>query len=163
ERAEILDLAHAPGDRRADGVLALSPHPRVGHHLLEAEAELAGFGIDADDFDIDDVADLYKFAGLDAATMGDFADVEQTIEAAQIDEHAVVHDAAHRAAPHLAFGELFHQLRLHLLLFALEDVAAANDQVFRVSIELRDLGLQFLVHQAVEIGLEINIDLPGRH
>ena len=104
EGAEILDLADAAGDRRADGVFVLGADPGVGHHLLEAQTELAGFRIDANDFHIDDIADFDELTRFDPAAVGDFADVKQAVDAAQIDEGAVIHDAAHRTAADLALG-----------------------------------------------------------
>src|SRR5437667_7193968 len=75
ERAEVFDFADAPGHRRAHRIFILRADPRVGHHLLEAQAQLSGFFVDADDLHIDGVADLHEFAGLDAAAVRDLAHV----------------------------------------------------------------------------------------
>src|SRR5204863_2032215 len=69
ERAETFDLGDAASDRRAGTILRFRADPRVGHRLLERETELSGFAIDADDFDVNQIADFYEIAGLDAAAM----------------------------------------------------------------------------------------------
>src|SRR5439155_2710184 len=103
-----------------DGVLALRADPGVGHHLLEAETEFSGLLVDADDFDINDIADFDELGRLDPTAMGDLADVEQAVEPAEIDERAVVHDIADRATADLTFGDFAHQFRLLLFLLTLQ-------------------------------------------
>ena len=79
--------------------------------------------------------------GFTPAPEAHLADVQQPVDAAEVDERAEVHHAADRAAAHLALGQLLQQLLLRLFLLALEHVAAADDQVLRVRVELRHLRL----------------------
>src|SRR5687767_3485092 len=157
ERAEALDLAHAPGHLRPHRVLRLGAHPRVGHGLLEAQAQLARVAVELDDFHVHDVADLHEVAGLHAAAVAHLADVEQAVHAPQVHERAEVEHAADRAAAHLTNLDLLDHLLPRLFLLALEDVAAADDQVLRVRVELRDLGRQLLSHEHAEVRVEVDV------
>src|SRR6266568_668659 len=132
--AETLDAGNAGGERGADGIFGGGIDPRIGHGLLEAEADLAGLGIDLDDLHIDHVANLDDLGWIAHAAVAHLADVQQAIDAADIDERAVIHHAGHAAAADLAFGQLGEHFLAGFFLFALDDVAAADDEVFLFAI-----------------------------
>ena len=113
--------------------------PRVGHRLLEAQAELAGFRSILRIFTSTTSPTLTTSAGVLDAAVAHLADVEQAVHAAEVDERAEVHDAADGAAADLALGQFAPSSSAGLFLLALEDVAAADDQVLLLAVELRDL------------------------
>ncbi len=162
--AEGFDLGDAAGDLRADGVLGGGVEPGIdATRLVEREADLAGLAVELGDLHIQHVADLDDVAGFDAAAEGHLGDVEQSIDAAEIDEGAVVHDVADDAAADLPFGEFLEQLAFGFFLFAFQDVSAADDEVAAFAAELDDLGLDALADELGEVGVEVEIDLAGGH
>ena len=66
------------------------------------------------------------------------ADVDQSVDAAQIDKRAKVFHAAHDAFAKLADGELFEQLVAQLLPLALHHGPMTQDQVLPVAVRFGD-------------------------
>ena len=95
--------------------------------------------------------------------MAHLADVQEAIDAADIHEGAVVHHAGDRAAPHLSLSQLGEHLLPRRFFLALDDVAAADDQIFLVAIELRHLGRHPLADKGRDVFLKNDIDLSSRH
>ena len=96
EGAEVHEARDRAGDALADLVPVGSGIPRLGLKLLEAKRNLLGFGIDLENADLEFLADGEHVFGLVDAAPGDVADVEQAIDAAEIDEGAVRHEACGR-------------------------------------------------------------------
>ena len=163
ERAEFFDPRHTAAYRRADGIFALDPRPRVGHQLLEAEADFAGFAVELDHFHVDQVADFHHVAGLGAAAVGEFADVDQPVRPAEVDERAVVHHAADGRAAGLALLELFEQFALLLIALLLEDLPAADDQAAAALVDFLNHYLHTLADERAQILVELHVHLAGRH
>ena len=76
--------------------------------------------VDLLDLDFDLLADLQHFAGVVDAVPAHLADVDQAIDAAQIDERAEIVQLADGAFADLARRQLGEQLRLVLGRFALD-------------------------------------------
>ena len=68
EETEIGDIADFALDDRADGVFFFEDFPRIRFGLFHAEANFLGFGIEAQDDDVDDIVDIDDAAGVFDAT-----------------------------------------------------------------------------------------------
>ncbi len=86
---DVDDLARDPG---ADRVLLLDVFPRAGRLLLEAEGDLLAVLVDVQDHDLDLVVDLEHVAGMVDPAPAHVGDVQQAVDAAQVDEGAEVGD-----------------------------------------------------------------------
>ena len=62
--------------------------PRIGQRVLEREADLLRFGVELHDLDVDDVADLHDLGRMLDPRVRELAVVNQTVDAAEIDERA---------------------------------------------------------------------------
>src|SRR5207253_296759 len=89
-------------------------------------------------------------------------DVEQAVDAAQIDERAVVGEVLDDAGEDGALLELLEGVLLQLLALLLEEDAAAEHDVAALLVELDDLELEFFADQLVEIADRPQIDLRTR-
>src|SRR5690606_28112713 len=90
EGTVVGDVGDPPGVLGADRILGLDAFPRIGLQLLHAQADAVALVVDADDLDLDRLADVEHFGRVVDATPGDVRDVQQTIDAAQIDERTIV-------------------------------------------------------------------------
>src|SRR5262245_5330753 len=85
------------------------------------------------------------------AAPGHVGDVEQTVDAAEIDECTEVGDVLDDALSHLILRELLHQLLALAGALGLEDHAARDDDVAAALVELDDLELVLLTEQLVDV------------
>ena len=75
------------------------------------------------------LADAEHLGRMVDATPGDIGDMQQAVDAAEVDEGAVVSDVLHRPVDHLALFEIGHDLMALLGAGLLEDRAARHDDV----------------------------------
>ena len=85
-------LVTRPLKRGADRVFELDAFPRIGLELLHAERDALRLRIEADDLHLDGLADMQRLGRMIDAPPGDVGDVQQAVDAAQIDEGAVIGD-----------------------------------------------------------------------
>jgi len=102
--------------------------------------------------DLDLGADLHIFGRVGDAAVRHVGDVEQAVHAAEVDERAEVGDVLDDALPHLADGELLHEVLALVRPLVLQDDAAAHDDVAAALVELDDLELEALAEEVVDIG-----------
>src|SRR5262252_6844422 len=139
ERAVIGDVGDAALEARADGVFRLDALPRIVLQLLHAERDAVGLVVDLDDLDLHLLADIEHLGGVIDAPPGDVGDVQKPVDAAEIDECAVVRDVLDHAVDDLTFFEILHQL---LALFGarlFEHRAARHHDVAAAAIHFQDL------------------------
>ena len=111
EGAVVGDVRDGALEARADRILGLDAGPRIGLQLLHAEADALRLRVDAHDLHLDRVADVDDLARMIDAPPRHVGDVQQAVDAAQIDEGAVVGDVLDDAVDHLALGQPGDDLR----------------------------------------------------
>src|SRR5690606_7346715 len=90
ERTVVGDVGDAAGELGPDRVFRRDAFPRIGLKLLHAERDAVAFLIDADDLDLDGLPDGQHLVGVVDAAPGDIGDVQEPVDAAQIDERTVI-------------------------------------------------------------------------
>ena len=110
EGAVVGDVGDAAGELGAGRVFELDALPRIGLELLHAERDALGLRVEADDLHLDVLADIQRLGRMVDAPPGDVGDVQQAVDAAEIDEGAVIGDVLHDAVEDLAFLEAWDQL-----------------------------------------------------
>jgi len=85
--------------------------PRVGAELLEAEAHARALAVELEDAYLDLIAHLDDFRGVLDALPRHVGDVQQSVDAAEVDERTVVGEVLDRAAHHCAFLQVVHERR----------------------------------------------------
>ena len=153
------DLArHARADRIAIGHV----RPRIVDELLVAERDALGRRIVLEHDDVDLVVDLEELRRMTHAAPRHVGDVQQAVDAAEIDERAVVGDVLDGALEHLAFGERVQRVLLLLRVFLLEEDLAGEHDVAALLVHLDDAHPQLLAAQRVEVADGTHVDLRAR-
>jgi hypothetical protein len=109
EGAVFGDVGDSAAQLGADGVLGDHAIPRIAFQLLHAQADALRILVDADDLHPHGVADGDHFARVVDALVAHVGDVQQAVDAAQVNERTVVGDVLDHAVDDLAFGEVLDQ------------------------------------------------------
>src|SRR5215831_8395020 len=138
---EVGDLAE---EARARRVAARQPDPGVLAELLHTQRHAVLLGVELEDLCGDLVADQEHLGGVLDAPPREVGDMQQAVDAAEIDECAVIGDVLDDALDGGAFLQVREQ-RLSLgSLAGLEHGAARHDHVVALPVELDDLELHLL-------------------
>mgnify|MGYP003694602545 FL=1 len=86
-------------------------------------------------------------------------DVQQAVDAAEIDERAVVGDVLDDALEHLALGERLERVLLLLGVLLFEERLARQHDVAALLVDLDDAHAQLLAAQRVEVADRTHVDL----
>ena len=130
-----------PLTRVPTGYFVLGMFPRAGLLLLEAQGDLFFFLVDIEHHHLNLLIELHHVAGVVDAAPAHVRDVEQPIDAAQIDERAEVGDVLDGPLAGLADGDFAEQLLLGFATQLLQQFAAADDDVAPLEIDLKDFGI----------------------
>ncbi len=147
EGAVVGDVGDAALESRAHGIFRLDALPGIILQLLHAERDAVGLVIDLDDLDLHLLADVEHLGGMVDPPPGDVGDVQKPIDAAEIDEGAVVGDVLDHAVDDLALFEVLHQLLALLGTRLFQHRAARHHDVAAAAIHFEDLEGLRLVHQ----------------
>ena len=148
-----------------DRVLGGDALPRIGLELLHAQRDALGLRIEPDDLHLDLLADLQRLGRVVDAAPRDVGDVQQPIDAAEIDERAVVGDVLHHAVEDLAFLQALDQFAALLGAGLLQHGAAGDHDVAAGAVHLEDLERLRRAHQRADVAHRADVDLaePGRN
>ena len=122
-----------------------------------------GCGIDFEDFDLEFLADGEDVFGAGDARMGDVGDVQQAVEAADVDEGAVGHKGADGAGDDGALLQLLAASFAEAAGLLLEDDAAVYDHVLIHHVELGDAAGDFGADQLFQLGCVAGSAAAGGH
>ncbi len=126
---------------RADRVAIRDVAPGILAQLLVAEADALGLSVELEDADLHLVADLEDLRRVVDPTPAHVRDVEQAVDAAQIDERTVVGDVLDRAVDDGADLDLLERLAAPLAPLLLQEDPAGQHDVAATLVELDDLEL----------------------
>ena len=162
ERAVVGDVGDAAGELGADRVLGFDAIPRIGLQLLHAQRDAVALLVDADDLHLDGLADRQHLGRVVDAAPGDVGDVQQAVDAAEVDERTVIGDVLDHAVDDLAFFELLDDLRTLFGAALFEDGAARHDDIAAALVHLEDLERLRHVHQRADVADRTDVDLRAR-
>jgi hypothetical protein len=118
--------------------------------------------IDLDDLHLYRLTDVQDLGRMVDAPPSDVGDMQQAVDAAKIDEGAVVGDVLDRAVDDLAFDEVGDDLVALFGAALFEHGAARDDDIAAPAIHLQDLERLRHVHQRGDVAHRANIDLAAR-
>ena len=121
-----------------------------------------GLVIDLDDADLDLLADGQHLARVVDPAPCDVGDMQQAVDAAEVDERAVVGEILDRALDHLAFREVGDDFVALLGPALLEHGAAGNHDVAAPAVHLEDLERLRHIHQRRDVAHRADVDLAAR-
>ena len=153
------EVDHLALDLGAHGVLALDELPRVLSLLLEAEGDALLLFVDVQHDHVELLADGHHFARVINTPPAHVGDVQQAVEAVEVDEGTEVGDVLHLALDHGARGEVVQHLDAFCGAFLLDQFAAGKHNVLSLCIQLHDLELHFLADESIEVFRLNNVHL----
>src|SRR5690606_19049794 len=162
ERTVIGDVRDGTGDLLADRVLGRNAIPRIRLELLHAERDTVGFLVDADDLYLDRLANGQDFRRMVDAAPGHVGDVQQAVNAAEVNERTVIGDVLDDAVDNLAFFEVLNDFRTLLSTGLFENRTARNDDVAATLVHLEDFEGLRVVHQRSDVTDRTDVDLRTR-
>src|SRR4029450_7660825 len=115
----------------------LLPWIRLG--LLEAERDPLPLAIDIEHLDLNFLADLEQLGRMVHVAPRELGDVDQAVDALEVDEGAEVDDVRDRARDDVARRKPVEDRLAHLLALLLEHRAAREDHVVAAAVELDHL------------------------
>jgi hypothetical protein len=113
--------------------------PRIGELLLQAEAHAFLFAVDVQHHHVDVLADLENFRRMTDAAPAHVGDVQQAVDAVEVDERAEVGDVLDRALADVARGHFGQELRALVVALLLDQFAAGKNDVLALLVDLDDL------------------------
>ncbi len=149
EAAVVGDVGDLAEQARAGRVAACDLHPRILAELLQAERDAVALAVELQHANFQLVADVDDFARVTHALPRHVGDVQQAVDAAEVDERAVVGEVLDHALDDRAFLQAVEQLFALGAELALDDRTTRDDHVVALAVELDDLELEFL---ALEVG-----------
>ena len=138
ECAVVGDADDASADVRADRIAMLGVQPGVGGELLEAERNALLVFVELQHLDLNLVADVDQVAGMGETSPGHVGDVQQAVEAAQIDECAVLGEVLDHAGQHGAFFQMLERLGFLFVLLFFQNLLARDHDVAALLVQLDD-------------------------
>ena len=159
ERAVVGEAHDLAAHARADRIAVHHVRPRIGDELLVAERDALGRRVVLEHDHVDLVVDLEELGRMADAAPRHVGDVQQAVDAAEIDERAVVGDVLDDALEHLALGERLERVLLLLGVLLFEERLAREHDVAALLVDLDDAHAQFLAAQRVEVADGTHVDL----
>ena len=153
------DVGDATGELGLDWVLGFDAFPWISLKLLHAQRDTMALVVDANDLDLDGLADREHFRWVVHTTPCDVGDMEQAVNAAQINKRTVIGDVLDHAVDNLALFELLHDFRTLFGARLFEDGTTRHDDIAATLVHLQDLEWLWHVHQGSDIADGANIDL----
>ncbi|MNZ54488.1 hypothetical protein D3C78_723890 [compost metagenome] len=156
------DVRDRTGDLLANRVLGGDAIPRIGLELLHAERDTVGFLVDADDLNLDLLANVEDFRRMVDAAPCHVGNVQQAVDAAEVNERTVIGDVLDDAVNNLAFFEVLNDFRTLLGAGLFENRAARDNDVAATLVHLEDFEGLRVVHQRGNVADRTDVDLRTR-
>src|SRR5207253_8988216 len=115
-----------------------------------------------DDLHLHRVADAEHLRRVIDALVRNVGDVEQAVDAAEVDEGAVIGDVLDHALDDLALGEALDEPAALLGAGFFEDRAARHDDAAAAAVHLQNLERLREIHQRTDAANRADIDLAAR-
>src|SRR5262249_25321169 len=145
EGAELLEPPHAAAHVRPDREAIARGIPRIRSERAYRQADATAalrIGLELHHLHLDLLTDAQHVGSVRHAGVADLAHVNQTLDAAEIDERSEVTDRRHRAGEDGPLAQPLPRLRGLRGGFLLEELPAGDDDVPSSSLELRDAEAQ---------------------
>jgi len=150
KRPKIDDIGHDAFNELTFMVTALGIFPRVIEQALTAEGNTIGIAIQTQHIDFDLIAHLQHITRVINTMPRQFADMDQAIGAANIDECTEIAQTCDSALDAVALFELREQTGLLLLTGLTLRFALTEDEAAAILINFDDLHFKLGVHHRIQ-------------
>ncbi len=162
KRTIIGDVCHPAGIFGSDRIFGCDAFPRIRFKLLHAEGNTLSLRIETNHLHLDALANLQGIGRMIDAAPGDIGHMQKAIDAAEIDEGAVIGDILDNAFEHLAFVQIGDQLVALFGAGVFQDGTARDNDVAAPAIHFQNLKRLFGADQRRDIAHRADIDLATR-
>ena len=159
KRAVISDADHASTNVCAHGITMFRIQPRIGRELLEAQRNALLVLVELQHLHLDLIAYVDQVAGMSEASPRHVGDVQQTIDAAEIDECAVVGEVLDHAGQDRAFLQVLQSLGSLFTLLAFQHLLARDHNVAALLVQLDDGNFETLALHRIQIARRTQVGL----
>ena len=129
--------------------------------LFETQRNLFGGAIHADDHAFDFLIELNDFGRVGDTAPTEVGDMQQAVQAAQIDEYAEIGDILDDAFANLTDFDFMQQFFFAGLTVFFDEFAAGDHDVVIFRIDLEDFAFDFLADEAADVAGLADVDLRG--
>ena len=133
--------------------------PRMRAELLQTEGDAALLVVEVEDNHIDLLVELHHLVGIVHAAPREVCDVDQSVHATQVYEHAVVGDILHGTLEDLTLLELADDLLLLCLQLLLDEGLVRDNHVAELLVDLHHLEFHRLAYELIVVAYGVNVDL----
>ena len=130
--------------------------------MLQTQGDLFLLAVDVQHHDLDLLVDGHHFRRMADAAPAHIGNVQQAVDAAQVDERAELGDVLDHALAQLTFFQFAQQFLAVFLALLLDERASAHDDIAARLVDLE----HFALHEAADVIANIvraaDIDLAGR-
>ncbi len=151
EGAVIGHVDDLPPDDGPLGVLLGRVLPGVGGELLEAERDPLALAVEVQNQNLHLVPDLEDFAGMADSAPAHVGDVQQAVDAAEVDEGSEIGDVLDLALANLTLFQLGDQRFLQLLATLLEHHLPREDDVASPAVDFQNPHLELPADEGFEV------------
>ena len=131
----------------------------MGKELLETESDALLLVIEIENYHIELLVELHNLLGMAYAAPRKVGDMNETVNAAKVDEHTVAGDVLDCTLKYLTFLKLSDDLTLLLLKLGLDESLVADNDILEFLIDLNDLELHGLAHEDIIVADGLDVDL----
>src|ERR1700730_17932219 len=149
--AVVSDANDASANVRPHRIAVFRIQPRVGRQLLKAERHPLLILIELQHLDLDLIADVDQIAGMSETTPGHVCNVQQTINAADIDKGSVIGEVLDHAGQNRAFLEMLQSFGALFALLSFEYLLARDHDVAAFLVQLDDGNFENFALYRIEI------------
>ena len=135
--------------------------PRIGLGLLKTKRNALAVAVDVEHLDLDLLADFEELGRVVDVAPRQLRDVDQAIDAVEVDKRAEIDDVRHDARDGLTRCEVVEDALANLTALLLEHGAARQHDVVARAVELDHLAAQLLAAELLEILDPADIDQRG--
>ena len=156
------NVDHVAFDLIANGVALFNAVPWGQALLLDTKGNALAFAIDAQDHDLELVANGNHLGGVLQAAPRHIGDVQKAIDTAKVDEHAEVGDVLDRAHTDLLLEELLHKAFTLLSALFFKQFAPGDDDVHSLRVNLDDARTNRFTDELGDVMRSAQVDLACR-
>src|SRR5262249_5111253 len=163
EGAVVGNAQHTAFHARADRVALRGIQPGIRCELFETQGDAQFFAVELQDLHLDLVAHVDQVARVRQPAPGHVRDVEQAVNAAQIDKRAVIREILDRAGEDRALMQVLQRLAALAGDLLVQDGLAGNNDVAALLVELDNADLNLVALERLQVAYRVNVHLRPSH
>ena len=159
ERTVGQHVDNFPGDASIDRVLLGDVFPRALGLLLESQSNLFFFVIDIQNHHFDLLIDLNHLSRMVDSSPAHVCDVQQTVDAAEVNKRTEIGDVLDGTQAGIADGEVFEKLFLFFLASFFDQAATRHNDVLASFVDLQNHTFDVFADVIRDVGWTAHVHL----